>query len=367
MPPRDGGALLGAPPRGCPRQRSIFQAGIVFFAVLGKIAPMVFVNGHAEGVMRSGVRVPRGTSRFRGPAYCAQLLASLSAPRHQSYSDGATQARSALPSANDPANDHWGACRRDARGRLLGTFATVGNAQIGAAGATSFGRAGKTLLGVVEQGSAPGNFGQSRFGGAGRNPFEGVGTSPFGGMQQQEPTDKFLTDRFPALAKYKMAIMGIVFVTAFFMGWVGRWGVFFGIQSKSYFDILGIPLRALPGSPCFDSPFVYCQFYVDLMVRAPKFIRKLLNGTLLKEMREKVDMARSQQGGFAQQSQGPNFHRQQGTPPASAGADVWQTARDPASGRTYYFNTATRQTAWDNPSAGRHSGSDAVSGDVIDV
>ncbi|CAK0838415.1 unnamed protein product [Prorocentrum cordatum] len=240
--------------------------------------------------------------------------------------------------------------------------------------------------------------------GAGGRRAAGVGgggggaPSLFGGLGgEKAPTDKFLTDRLPVLAKCKPVVFGIVFLLAYYKGWVGPWGMFFGMQSKSYFDLLGIPMRCVPQSPCFGSPFVYTQLYADLLVRAPGFIlklptyiKKLIDGSLAKELEEKMDsfaqsardqatqpqqkmsvMQRLQE--LAQQQQG----RQAGPPPRAAprsspgsgpspGRGEWQAALDPATGQTYYWNTATRQTCWEQPGAGKPPARPAAA-DVIDV
>eukprot|EP00931_Biecheleriopsis_adriatica_P078253 TRINITY_DN51708_c0_g1_i1.p1 TRINITY_DN51708_c0_g1~~TRINITY_DN51708_c0_g1_i1.p1 ORF type:complete len:310 (-),score=41.75 TRINITY_DN51708_c0_g1_i1:59-934(-) len=215
--------------------------------------------------------------------------------------------------------------------------------------------------------------------------------SPFGMGTPPEPTDKFITDRIPWLARYKMAIMGAIFCLAYYKGWVGPWGLVFGFQSRSYFDILGIPLRVLPQSPFCGSPYIYCQFYSDLIVRSPKlirkapsFIRSIIDGSFVRRMEEKMEafaqQARQQasqpqsQGSFkermqevfqqAQQTQQAQQRAQQPPPWQSAGE--WQTAQDPKSGRIYYWNTRTRETRWDRPGAA-DSPRRPAGGDVIDV
>merc|ERR1740129_906475 len=69
----------------------------------------------------------------------------------------------------------------------------------------------------------------------------------------------------------------------------------------------------------------------------------------------------------AQQQQQQPKSWQQGSG-ASVGNSPWQEARDPTTGRAYYWHAVTRETRWTKPSAaGATPQSTRFHGDVIDV
>eukprot|EP00929_Paragymnodinium_shiwhaense_P090795 TRINITY_DN50903_c0_g1_i1.p1 TRINITY_DN50903_c0_g1~~TRINITY_DN50903_c0_g1_i1.p1 ORF type:complete len:330 (-),score=59.84 TRINITY_DN50903_c0_g1_i1:28-885(-) len=117
----------------------------------------------------------------------------------------------------------------------------------------------------------------------------GAGDSNTTATPPPPPTDKFITDRFPLLQTYKVPLMAALHAFAFYMGWVGQWGMVFGVQARSYFDLLAIPLRVFPSSPWCGSPLVVTQFYANLILfRLPKFLKRVADGSFLVEMKEKA-------------------------------------------------------------------------------
>mmetsp|Transcript_52571 Transcript_52571/g.97332 ORF Transcript_52571/g.97332 Transcript_52571/m.97332 type:complete len:282 (-) Transcript_52571:42-887(-) len=103
----------------------------------------------------------------------------------------------------------------------------------------------------------------------------------FGGGQPQKPEDAFITDRIPFLQKAKIVILPIFFLYCFKRGWVGRWGLVFGLMSRSYFDMLAVPLRVVPASPIVGKSFVVAQWWVKTMLWICSAIIRLARGESL--------------------------------------------------------------------------------------
>lgn len=111
-------------------------------------------------------------------------------------------------------------------------------------------------------------------GGAGAPQFPGFG----GGGAPQEATDEFIVKRIPVLRRLKPFLMPAFFIFCYWRGWVGRWGLFQGFTCKSYFDVLGVPLRVLPQSPWCGSPFVITQFWSDSAFKLIRYLWRLSRG-----------------------------------------------------------------------------------------
>mmetsp|Transcript_44208 Transcript_44208/g.99428 ORF Transcript_44208/g.99428 Transcript_44208/m.99428 type:complete len:264 (+) Transcript_44208:48-839(+) len=101
------------------------------------------------------------------------------------------------------------------------------------------------------------------------------------GGQPQKPEDAFITDRLPILQKVKIVVLPIFFLNCFKRGWVGRWGLLFGLMSRSYFDMLAVPLRVVPASPVFGKSFVVAQWWVKTALWICSAIIRLARGESL--------------------------------------------------------------------------------------
>lgn len=150
----------------------------------------------------------------------------------------------------------------------------------------------KMMSGDMPAAGAPGG------GAAGANPFgpgpggdpnadplaallKGMGGGAGPGGQAPPPqkaTDAFFTDRLPVLQRVKKVVLPAFFLFCFWRGYIGRWGLFMGCFSKSYFDMLAVPLRVLPESPLVDRPYITCQVYVDLGARVLGYFINLARG-----------------------------------------------------------------------------------------
>mmetsp|Transcript_56779 Transcript_56779/g.135254 ORF Transcript_56779/g.135254 Transcript_56779/m.135254 type:complete len:401 (+) Transcript_56779:61-1263(+) len=140
-------------------------------------------------------------------------------------------------------------------------------------------------------GGQPGGLGgqQSLFGaggpGGGAGGFEELLKGMGGGAgQQQKPDDAFITDRIPILQKAKVVVLPAFFLYCFYRGWIGRWGLVFGIFSKSYFDMLAVPLRVLPASPVVGKSFVVAQWWVKTGVWLVSTAVRLARGESLQSL-----------------------------------------------------------------------------------
>lgn len=109
-------------------------------------------------------------------------------------------------------------------------------------------------------------------GAPGANESNGM-ASMFGAPQNT--TDQFLLDRFPVLKKPKRIILITFFWYCLSQGWISRWGFVFGaFLTRSYFDMLAMPLRLFPtlGHPSlgfsvnnwmWDKPIYFTQIIVQ--------------------------------------------------------------------------------------------------------
>lgn len=137
------------------------------------------------------------------------------------------------------------------------------------------------LLQQLLGGNAAGGTGgmSELFGGAAAPGAAGAGggaPSLFGGGGKS--TDALITDRLPVLQQLRRPILVAFFIFCFYKGWVGRWGLVQGSMSKSYFDMLAVPLRTHRRSPWVGKSFVVAQFWVDASIRLSGFLLKLARG-----------------------------------------------------------------------------------------
>jgi len=110
------------------------------------------------------------------------------------------------------------------------------------------------------------------------NPMAALMSGGLGG-EKQKATDAFLTDRVPVLQKAKKIVLPAFFIYCFMNGWLWRWGLLQGlVMSRSYLDMLAVPLRVVSGSPFFDRSFYIAQLSVDSVARLVGFLINLARG-----------------------------------------------------------------------------------------
>eukprot|EP00928_Gymnodinium_smaydae_P053532 TRINITY_DN37503_c0_g1_i1.p1 TRINITY_DN37503_c0_g1~~TRINITY_DN37503_c0_g1_i1.p1 ORF type:complete len:421 (+),score=79.36 TRINITY_DN37503_c0_g1_i1:150-1265(+) len=103
------------------------------------------------------------------------------------------------------------------------------------------------------------------------------------GMQQPRPppstSDGFFVQRLPLLERVKRPILAAFFLYCLWKGWLGRWGCVLALATgRSYFDILAVPLRVMPGSPLVGKAYFTTQFYVDSGFKLLGYLINLVRG-----------------------------------------------------------------------------------------
>mmetsp|Transcript_51000 Transcript_51000/g.90674 ORF Transcript_51000/g.90674 Transcript_51000/m.90674 type:complete len:641 (+) Transcript_51000:67-1989(+) len=98
------------------------------------------------------------------------------------------------------------------------------------------------------------------------------------GNEASGPSDRFITDRLPVLQKIKPVLMPVFFIYCLQKGWIGRWGLFFAIFSRSYFDTLAVPLRVLPDSPLQGQAFLISQAWLNIFFSACNYGFRVATG-----------------------------------------------------------------------------------------
>lgn len=172
----------------------------------------------------------------------------------------------------------------------------------------------------------------------------GGGFGGLGGGQQKKPSDAFFTERFPVLQKAKLVVLPLFFAFCYYRGWVGTYGLIQGAMSKSYYDMLAVPLRIMPQSPLYEKAFFITQMWCDLGFRAVGFLINLARGKAKLELPKMPPMP-PQQGNFGGMP-----------PPPPMSSTPGSTASTTTSSGPYYSGSSPASPSGRTPGRGGPSG-----------